>query len=193
MSPLILHYLTIWRPLGYLLVFLGLIFEGDIFVFTSAFLTKLNFFDVGDIIIVALLAILLGDSFWYWIGHRVNHSKIGIIRKLRSLAGKIEVNFNNNFFRKMLISKFAYGTHHLTLIKIGMSGMPWKKFIRVDFLGALIWMLVIGSLGYVFASSYELIHHYFKYVEIGLALSILIYFIVRKLGDYEYIKLRNNK
>ncbi len=40
MHSLLLRYLVVWRPLGYFLVCLGVIIEGDVVVFTAAFLAE---------------------------------------------------------------------------------------------------------------------------------------------------------
>lgn len=68
MDSFVLHYLTLWRPLGYLLTFLGLLFEGEAVIFTAAFLTHRGFFDGGDIFFVIIAGVITGDILWYLAG-----------------------------------------------------------------------------------------------------------------------------
>ena len=49
-----LYYLTLYKPLSYLIVFLGMIFEGDIMLFATTFLAHEGVFNI-----FALLPILL--------------------------------------------------------------------------------------------------------------------------------------
>ncbi len=62
------HYLGFWLPVGYLVVFLAMMVEGDAALFAAAFLTHQGFFNLGVIIVVVFLGVLIGDLGWYWLG-----------------------------------------------------------------------------------------------------------------------------
>ncbi|MBI2120422.1 MAG: hypothetical protein HYT94_02240 [Parcubacteria group bacterium] len=55
-QSLFLYYLTVWKPLGYVLASLGMVFEGDGVLFTVAFLTSEGFFDPGDMLLVVFFS-----------------------------------------------------------------------------------------------------------------------------------------
>ena len=50
MPHTLLYYLTIWKPLGYGIVFLGMIFEGDAVLFAAVFLARERFFNLQTVI-----------------------------------------------------------------------------------------------------------------------------------------------
>jgi membrane protein DedA with SNARE-associated domain len=181
METFFIHYLTINRFLGYGLIYFGLIFEGDVFLFATAFLTKLKFFDFFDMLFIATAGILSGDFFWYGLGRWLG----GKSERLRHWAGRlgpgIEASLQRNFFRTLLISKFAYGTHHLLLVKIGLSRYSLRRFFIKDIPASLIWIAVVGSLGYIFAASFSLVTRYFRYFEVGVLLAVIIFFLVSRL------------
>jgi len=52
-----------------------MIFEGDIFLFTAAFLVSRGILDLGQTLIVILTGETVGDSLWYWFGRKLNHSQ----------------------------------------------------------------------------------------------------------------------
>jgi membrane-associated protein len=181
MHSFLLHYLVIWRPLGYGLVFLGMILEGDISLFTTAFLTRLDYFDFFDIIFFILAGAVIGDSLWYGLGRWLKNSSFFVVRWAAKIVSPFDNHIKEKNFRTNLISKFTYGVHHLTLVRNGMLGIPYKEFLRNDFLALLIWVAVIGGLGYLFGASYVLIRHYLKFVEVGLLLIIIIFILFDKL------------
>lgn len=181
MHSFLLHYLLIWRPLGYVLVFISMIIEGDISLFTTAFLTRLGYFDFFDIIFFILAGAIVGDSLWYWLGRRLSNSSLWLIRYAAKVVSPFDRSIQERNFRTLLISKLTYGIHHLTLIRTGMLRVPYKDFLRNDFLAILIWVAVIGGVGYLFGASYLLIRRYLKFVEVGLLLIIVIFVLFDKL------------
>ena len=86
LHSLFLFYLTLWRPLGYSLVALGVAFEGDGMLFTSAFLTAEGFFDVGDMMIIIFLSVILGDTIWFLIGRNYIRRFPRLVRLVNKFA-----------------------------------------------------------------------------------------------------------
>ncbi|MGE5314857.1 MAG: DedA family protein [Acidobacteriota bacterium] len=181
-STLFFHYIARWHPLGYIVIFIGVIFEGDLFLITTAFLTRLNYFELFRTFLIVLAGTYTGDLLWFGLGRLVRTSKGKLPAYLGRLSKKIEVDFSEHFFRTMFITKFAYGTHHLMLVKAAIEDVPFRIYIRNIFLASFLWILIVGGLGYIFASSYLVFHRYFKYAEIGLLVVLAVYFFVfRKL------------
>lgn len=176
MDTLLSHYLVLWRPLGYFFVFLGMVFEGDIFLFTAAFLTHQGFFDFGDILITILSGVALGDLLWYWLGVRFGHQDSFIGRLVFRIAGPLDDYLKNRLGRTILTSKFAYGLHHPILARAGALRINLPQFIKKDVLANALWIIVIGGLGYFSSFSFRLIKKYLRYTEFALltALAALI-------------------
>jgi membrane protein DedA with SNARE-associated domain len=180
METLFLHYIVRWPLLGYSLVFIGVIFEGDLFLLTTAFLTRLQFFGFMEIFPVVLIGTYTGDLLWFWLGRLGRKSDNRLIKRLVRLSAKVHIDFEQNFFRTLFITKFAYGTHHLTLVKAGIEGVPFRKYVENIFLASFLWIAIVGGLGYIFAASYLAVRRYFKYAEYVLLAALVIYFILFK-------------
>jgi len=56
------------RYLGYAILFLGMIIEGELFLLTYGIFLHLNDFDPGDVFIFAYPGVIFSDIFWYHLG-----------------------------------------------------------------------------------------------------------------------------
>lgn len=180
-STLLLHYLLIQKPLGYLLIFVGMIFEGDLFLFAAAFLAQQGFFDLGAIALVVFGGVILGDIFWYWVGLQVGRTSARIQHWIERLVRRFDGHLTDRQFRTILISKFTYGFHHALLVRIGMMRLDLSNFIRNDILATIVWVAVVGGAGYFSGFSYTVIRHYLRFVETGLLVSLLVFFALERL------------
>ena len=73
----------------------------------------------------------------------------------------------------MILSfRFLYGLRTVAPFVIGMSNVPFKKFIFLNAVGALVWAVAVGSGAYLFGHTLEAL--------IGKIKSYEIYFNYRK-------------
>jgi membrane protein DedA with SNARE-associated domain len=179
-NSFLLHYLILWEPLGYALAFVGMIVEGEVFLFSVSFLTRLGFFDFFYMFLAVYAGVFCGDSLWYLLGKKISKSKFFLARLAKKTTGKFDEQIKENTFRTLLLARFAYGFFHLTLVRCGMLRLPYKKLIKHDLAGALIWIAIISGLGYVFGESYKLVARYMKYAEIGFLIVIFIFIFGEK-------------
>lgn len=174
---LVLHYLSLWRPLGYALVFLGMMVEGDIILFTAAFLTHQGFFVLGDMLIAALGGAFLGDWLWYMLGLRL--SRFTLIKKLSDrIASPFDAHLKEWPFRTLFISKFTYGIGHLLLTRAGLLKFSRAEFFKADTVAILVWAIIVGGLGYLSSASFVLVHRYLRIVGFLLLIFWILFFIV---------------
>lgn len=180
-SSLFIHYLILSRPIGYALVFTGMIIEGDILLFTAAFLTHQGIFDIGDMLVAVLAGTIVGDMLWYMLGFRLNHSSLFLRRWIDRIAWPFDKQLMSRPFHTIFVSKFIYGIHHALLIRAGNLKLPFKKFALVDFAAIVLWIAAVGGLGYVSGLSFTLLKHYLRFAEFGLAVGLLVLFILLHL------------
>ncbi len=188
LHSLFLHYLTIWKPLGYILAFFGMVFEGDGALFTIAFLTAEGFFDAGDMLIVVFLSVIFGDMLWYFVGRNYMVFFPRITRWVDRFAKPFDRHLLRNPTRTLLFTKFVYGAHHAVLIRAGMSKMDFRKFIKSDLISIVVWVAVIGGLGYFSSVSLAYEKKYLRYAEISLLIALVLFFVAE-----HYIKKFSQK
>ncbi len=181
MSSLFLHYFTISAPLGYLLVFIGLLFEGEIVLFTAAFLIHQGVFDLGDMLLVVISAVLLGDTMWYFGGSYLHINFPFLNHWLEKLGKPFDDHLKLHSLRTIFVSKFIYGFHRPILLRSGQLQIPFKEFFKADLIASFFWISIIGGLGYGTSTLFIFFKHYFRVAEVALLLGSIIFFYLLHL------------
>lgn len=192
METIFLHYLESWSLLVYILIFLGMFIEGDIILFLCFYLAHQGELNIFVLIAVTLVGVFLGDMCWYKFGIYPERWFPFLKKKIEKISAILDEQLQKNLFRTVLISKFTYNFHHITLMRAGAIRIPFKKYLRADVLSSFFWIVVIGGFGYASSLSFMLFKKYLKFAEIGLLISLVIFFILMKLF-YRYVKLWTRK
>jgi membrane protein DedA with SNARE-associated domain len=130
------------------------------------------------IIVVGTIACTAGDNIGYLIGStggrpllerwknffRVKDEHIHSAEELLHRYGPVAIFF----------ARFVAGARIVAGPLAGVLRMHWKTFALFNFLGALTWVTVIASLGYLFGSQLDRLLATVKHVEIALSILLLI-------------------
>lgn len=176
MTSLIASYLGFLGPLGYILLFLGMIFEGDAVLFLAGFLTHQGFFEPIPMAATVLWGVIVGDNLWYSLGLKFKKSSFFLNRWARRITAPFDGHLLNKPMRTIFISKFTYGLNHAILVRAGELGIKWKHLEKGDILATLLWAAIVGGLGYFSSASFSLVKSYLRFTEIALLLGFLIFF-----------------
>lgn len=111
------------------------------------------------IIIVGVIACTIGDNLGYWIGYRGGRPLLDRQRRIFRISeenlGRGEQFFVRYGSVTVLFARFVFGMRIIAGPLAGVLKMPWKKFVLFNFLGAVLWVSVVASLGYLFGSRWE--------------------------------------
>lgn len=181
MELLFLNFLIIWPPLGYILIFLAMVFEGDIALFTAAFLTNLGLFDPLTASATAIAGVLIGDWLWYEAGKHLHRLPHFLSSRIEKVATPFDEKLSARPFHTLFLTKFAYGIHHLVLLRSGSIRLSLARFLAADIPASLIWFSVISGLGYFFGYSLFGAEKYLKFGEVAILIGLIILFSAEKL------------
>ncbi|MBI4225352.1 MAG: hypothetical protein HY617_03390 [Candidatus Sungbacteria bacterium] len=181
MHHTLLYYLTIWKPLGYGIVFLGMIFEGDAILFGAVFLAREGFFNLQTVLAVVLGGVLIGDLLWYHLGILANRSHPRIKEWITRMAAPLDSQLADRPFHCFLLSKFIFIGHGV-IARAGMVRMPMRKFMSSDIPATLVWIIAVGSLGYFSSISLALLRRYLRFAELGLLFSLVLFLLVLSIA-----------
>lgn len=176
------YYLTLWAPLGYGVVFIGMILEGDIIVFTAAFLTHLGAFHPLSIFAVMMSGVLVGDLLWYRLGETLSEKSF-LQRISRSVAGSLDTHILERPFHTIFLSKFIIGAHHAVLMRAGALHFDKKKFFQFDCISSLLWIGIVGGLGYFSSASFVALKN-LRHLELGLLLALLVFIFLERITTF---------
>lgn len=175
--------LDILKEYGYLIVFLGAIIGGEVFILASAFLASLGYFNIFGVIAVSTAGIIISDSVWYFIGLKSHRLVTGfrqnnfLFKKFKS--GLFDKYFHSHYGKFLILSKFIYGTRTATLLASGYKKVAYKRFLMFNLIGIGIWIVIIIALGYVMGFSWHYLKQYNFYFRYFVLFGILLLFIIR--------------
>lgn len=166
----------------YLVIFCGLMVEGEIVLFTAAILVHFGLLNYFGVLVVAFFGAWLGDMLWFLVGRRWGPSyfarhKYWLFLSKNHFERLMEYFKNGRGNRTIFISKFSYGLNHAVIVAAGASQMNFRKFIRLDSWITLSWVLIILSVVQILGSSFQHVKHITKDIGLGAA-GVLIIFIV---------------
>jgi len=146
------------QVLAYVVIYIGLIFEGEFFIISTgilAHLGALNFwFSLLFIILGGLSKTFLGYALGEFLFKRFNHNKF--FRYMQKKVYGILPRFKVKPFWSIFISKFIIGANHIVIIFSGYEKIDYKKFLKAEFSSTIVWAPLMLSLGYFF--SYTALH-----------------------------------
>jgi membrane protein DedA with SNARE-associated domain len=165
------------HTLIYPLIFVLVVFDAAIVVFAAMFLLVEGIISPLPTLAVLMLGVLAEQLFWYWIGR-----KLGEKEKLMAWLDKPARAFDKHLlsrpFHTLVLSKFIYGIHRAMLVRAGMLKINFKIYLVIALICTILWLGVIGGIGYSFSASYGVLKEYIKYAELVPLGLIIIYFII---------------
>ncbi|MFZ0875203.1 MAG: DedA family protein [Pseudonocardiaceae bacterium] len=132
---------------------------------------RLNLIGVA---ILGFLAAVAGDNVGYLIGHFggrrlvLRYGRYVFVTEKR--LSKAEDFFRRNGSKIVGVARFVDGLRQLNGVVAGIAGMPWRRFLAFNALGAAAWVAVWTSVGYFAGGHLPAIYHGFhRYEPIALA------------------------
>ncbi len=188
MEAFLIQHLPSWQPIAYIILFIGMMFEGDTFLFIAGYLAHEGYFALVPMLLTALWGIILGDNLWYSLGLKLRKSqsqKTGwVLQSISGWAERLAKPFDDhlreNPFRAIFIAKFTYGFNRAVITRAGMLNLRWKTIEESDILATLLWMAVVGGLGYFSSASLSYLKSYLRYGEVSLLVAVLIFFMIER-------------
>jgi membrane protein DedA with SNARE-associated domain len=109
----------------------------------------LNVFAVAA---VALAAAIAGDNIGYYLGHHAGRRLVlrygRYVRLTEARLARVEAFMLRRGTIMVTFSRFIEGLRQLSGIVCGTTGLPWRRFVWFDALGAVFWVGVWVTVGY---------------------------------------------
>ncbi len=194
LSLVIERYGTLTYVILFIIVFLetGVVvtpfLPGDSLLFAAGAFASLGVLDLPTLCAVLVVAAILGDTVNYWIGNFVG-PKIFHREDVRFL-NKRHLQRTHDFYEKyggktIIIARFVPIIRTFAPFVAGIGAMSYKRFIVYNVAGALLWVAVCVSAGYLFGNI-PLVKNNFSLVILAIILISIM------PGVVEYIKHRRS-
>jgi membrane protein DedA with SNARE-associated domain len=133
---------------GLAAIFAAAIFEGETVFLIGAFLARVGYLDLPAVMVAAGAGAFVGDNFWFWLGRRHGPSLLQRFPKVAQAVPRVNALIERWRFFAVVLLRFAVGLRTPGPAIVGMGPMPTWQFVLANALGAVLWALVIGALGW---------------------------------------------
>lgn len=178
---LLIYFVESHQILAYVLIYVGLIFEGELFLISTGILVHLGALNFWLTLLFVFLGALsktfLGYALGEFIHKKFNQHKLFIYLQKRVYG--ILPRFKTKPFWSIFISKFIMGANNTVIIFSGYEKIDYKKFLKAEISATIIWAPLLLSLGYFF--SYTALH-----ISRGIwkfLMVVLVFFILFVIFD----------
>lgn len=107
----------------------------------------------SSVFLVALLALLLGDTLQYWLGRYMGWSLLGFLCRVSVNPETCILRSAESFYKRgkttLLIAKFIPGVNTMAAPLAGSMNMRYWQFLQLDFAGAALYAVTYLLVGYI--------------------------------------------
>jgi membrane protein DedA with SNARE-associated domain len=157
---------------GLVAVFIGTFLEGEIVVVAGGFLSRLGFLMLPAVFLTALIATFLGDQFFFYIGRKKGNAFLAKRPHLHKRAEKVQKLIHDHHDKILFFYRFLYGLRIPTLLALGTSELPTRKFVLLNLINSLVWTSLFVFGGFFFGEFFTYLIGNVKEFEKEIILSI---------------------
>ena len=141
--------------LAYAIIFLGLIFEGEVIVITTGVLCSLGALDFTLSLVLVFSGSFIKTFTLYYIGELANKkfSHSNFFKYIERRVAYFMPRFKQKPFWSIFLSKFIMGTNYLVILFSGYNRINFKTFLKAEIISTIIWAPALLSLGYFFSQT----------------------------------------
>ncbi len=175
---------------NYLLLASLIIWQGPLATLLGGAAASAGLLQPGLVFLVAIVTNLTADVLWYSIGRRGNvasfFSKDGRFGKHQARYLLLQQGMHRHSTKILLMAKVSAGFALPTLIAAGLSGLSWRRWFPVVFIGETIWTGTLILIGFYFTEAIKQVEHGLQLLLVGFSfffLVLLVWFISRQMRN----------
>src|ERR1700676_437350 len=147
------------------------------------------------VLLAAMAALLVGDSAQFWLGRYSGWALLGFLCRLSMNPETCILRSAESFYKRgkvtLVIAKFIPGINTMAAPLAGSMKMRFGQFLRLDFLGALVYATTYLLVGYLSRDFLAAILRGFH--AAGIAVEAVIVLAVKAHSIYRADKYRKHK
>ncbi|WP_394701313.1 DedA family protein [uncultured Propionivibrio sp.] len=159
---------------GYLAIFCGTLFEGEIILIAAGFAAQRGLLAWPAVIAVAIAGAALGDQLAFVSGRRYGNRLIGRFPRLLQHQSRILGLLERYDVLCIVAFRFLYGLRIAGPFILGTSRVPLLRFSVVNLLSVSVWTLIVVSIGHLFGVAFEALLGDIKEIEEGVMVAIVL-------------------
>jgi membrane protein DedA with SNARE-associated domain len=147
--------------------------------------------NASAVFLIALVAMLLGDSLLFVLGRYMGWGLLGLMCKVSRNPETCIMQSAESFYRRgrktLIIAKFIPGVSAMVPPLAGSMKMPFGQFLGLDLVGATLWILAYGGAGFLFHDFVVAITHGIQAAGNAVAIVIaaaIVAYVVHRVRQY---------
>jgi len=158
---------------GYPALVLGTFFEGETIMLLGGLVAHLGYLSLGWVILAGLCGSLAGNQLWFLLGRRYGKALVARHPAWQNRFGIVLRRLERNSDLVMVAFPFVYGFRIVTPVAIGMSAVPYWRFLALNAIGVTVWATCVGGAGYLFGRAVEAVLGDIKRYELAVLGSVV--------------------
>lgn len=170
--------LFFWLWLG----IFGMPVPNEVIIMTVGFASSKKILNPLLTFMVTYSGILVALTTIYSLGRFLGRPLLRFLEKRKKFAHSISISLHlieKYHSHSLLFSYFFPGIRNFVPFIYGSSRLSYKSFAFFAYIGALLWLSIVFTLGYLFGDHIDTIMHYGKELLILIAISFTIFVIVK--------------
>jgi membrane protein DedA with SNARE-associated domain len=161
----------------YLLIFVWTFFEGETIVLFAAFAAAQGLLDPWLLLVAAGFGSYLGDQCYFWLGRKYG---VRLLKRFPSWRPGVEsaLSWLERYDVWFILSfRFIYGVRNFSSFGLGLSAVRWERFLRLNFIAAMVWAAVFVGIGYFLGHAFNTavnIANWLGYALLGVFVAIAV-------------------
>ena len=142
---------------GYAAIGVGTFFEGETVLVLGSFAAHRGYLNLPLVILSAFIGTFLGDQLYFFLGRLKGKQALEKRPIWKSKSNKVFTLLEYHQIWLIIGFRFIYGLRTVTPFIIGASNIPVFRYFFLNIIGALIWAVIVGILGYFLGNTLEII------------------------------------
>jgi membrane protein DedA with SNARE-associated domain len=162
---------------GYAAVAAGAFLEGETVLILAAVSAHLGYLKLPIVMAVAAVCAFFGDNAFFFAGRRYGRRLMTRFPALAAAVPRVDRVIGRWHALAVIVLRFTYGLRIAGPIVLGAGRMKTFTFMWANAVGAIIWALLLGGIGWAFGHAAErVLGHLAKaeYVAIGVVVAIVL-------------------
>src|SRR3989344_1254349 len=184
----LLDLVVSYQIIAYLVIFLGMILEGEIILILTGILLHLGAINFLPTIILVASGLFSKSFIAYNLGIFLQR-KYPNSKFFRYIHQKVIYFFPHveaKPFWSIFVSKFLVGLNNFVLIFAGYLRLAFKTYLKAEIFSNILWGSIVLSLGYFFSFAAFAITKEFKKFALIVVLFIIGFVILEKVITFIY-------
>ena len=168
---------------GYVAICAGTYVEGEGVLLSAGAAAHAGVLSLPLVVLSAAVGSAAWGQTWFWLGSLSGRGLIARRPKWQPRVLVVERWLSRSGPWVLLFGRFIVGMGTVLPTMIGASGYPWRRFVVLDSIGALVWAALVASVGFGVGAGLERIlgqsFTWTRFAIAGACLALLCWLWIR--------------